>query len=102
MHDAVERALQQEVAIFDEIDLILEVPKHRFWGGNIVIGDLLTVDDYIVHIQEHGRRQGRAPDLVLVPTTGFNAWGRDIRGEPYLKIKRVTGVPVELVDHPRY
>ncbi len=102
LRNVLERLLHQSGENFAGIDLYIEMPAQRFWGGNIVLGDLLTVDDFISHIHEHCYTQGVKPDLVLIPSTPFNPWGRDVLGEPFLKIQRITDVPLELIEHPRY
>ncbi|MBM3154276.1 MAG: radical SAM protein [Chloroflexi bacterium] len=77
----------------------IEVPQNRFFGGNIFMGDLLVVQDFIDHIQGYVARRGFKPDLVVIPSSPFNlsGWGRDLTGRVYLDIERVTGVPVELL-----
>jgi MoaA/NifB/PqqE/SkfB family radical SAM enzyme len=63
--------VMQEVKILPEdIDLHIEIPKQNYWGGNIVIGDLLVVDDYVDHIKDFISRQGFKPDLVIIPDSG--------------------------------
>ncbi len=76
------------------------VPQNRFFGGNIRMGDLLVVQDYIDYIKDYKRSSGINPDLVIIPSSPFNlsGWGRDLTGRVYLDIERVTGVPVELLE----
>jgi hypothetical protein len=80
--------------------LDIEVPRNRFFGGNVHMGDLLVVQDFIDHIKEYIDRTKKAPDLVVIPSTpfGLGQWGRDLTGRVYLDIKRDVGVHVELLE----
>lgn len=77
----------------------IEVPKNNFFGGNIFMGDLLVVQDFIDHIKDYVKRKQDKPDLVVIPSSPFHlsGWGRDLTGRVYLDIERATGVPVELL-----
>jgi len=79
--------------------LALGVPENRYFGGNIILGDLLVVDDFVAFIREYAARGGEGPDLVLIPSSPFRlgGWGRDLTGRPYLDIERRTGIAVELL-----
>jgi len=85
---------------FSDINLEIGVPESRFFGGNIFMGDLLVVEDFISHINDHIRKSGKKPDLVVIPSSPFNLsqWGRDLTGRCYLDIEREVGVPVELLE----
>jgi len=75
----------------------LSVPPHRHLGGNIVVGDLHVVSDYIEHLRDL-ERLGYRPDLVLIPSSfTMGEWGLDALGRSYLEIERQTGCRVELV-----
>lgn len=84
---------------FDDVDVRLEVPENRFFGGSIVLGDLLVVDDYVEFLREYRERAEHPVDLVLVPSSPFSlgGWQRDLTGTPWTDIERRTGLPVELV-----
>ncbi len=77
----------------------VEVPKNNFFGGNILLGDLLVVQDFIDHIRDYMNRKNDKPDLVVIPSSPFHlsGWGRDLTGRVYLDIERATGIPVELL-----
>ncbi|MDY7019340.1 MAG: radical SAM protein [Chloroflexota bacterium] len=83
-----------------QIKIDIEVPQNRFFGGNIFMGDLLVVQDFIDCINECIMKKGEKPDLVVIPSSPFNlnGWGRDLTGRVYLDIERKTGVPVELLS----
>ena len=82
-----------------ELQIDIEVPKNNFFGGNIFMGDLLVVQDFIDCVKDYVIRKGRTPDLVVIPSSPFNLsqWGRDLTGRVYLDIERETGIPVELL-----
>ena len=81
-----------------DIELNLAVPEDGYFGGNVVMGDLQTVDDMAACVRAWGVEHGR-PDLVLAPSSPFAAdgWGRDVRGVPWQEIERRTGVRAALV-----
>ena len=78
----------------------LRVPPNRYFGGNIVMGDLLVVQDYIEAIDDFIRTEGIRPDLALLPSSPFHlsGWGRDVTGRVYLDIERHTNIRVALVE----
>jgi len=78
----------------------LEVPPNRFFGGDICMGDLLVVQDFIDCIREYLATGNPRPDLVVIPSSPFNlgAWKRDLTGRVYLDIEREVGIPVELLE----
>lgn len=82
------------------VRLDIEVPANRFFGGNIILGDLLVVQDFIDCIREYLDKGNPRPDLVVIPSSPFNlgAWKRDLTGRVYLDIEREVGIPVELLE----
>ena len=89
-------ALIAETRCFEGLDaeVRLAAPRNEhFLGGDLAPGDLLVADDFVACI----RRQPARPDLVLVPSTPFGPWGRDISNKPYLEIERATGIPVAVI-----
>lgn len=74
------------------------VPENRYYGGNIVLGDLFTVEDIVSSIKDYIDREGK-PDLVVVPSASFNygGWLRDIRGTPFRHLQRSLDVRCELL-----
>lgn len=79
------------------LDLYVVSPRHSFWGGNIVVGDLYLCQDYVACLQRLTARLGQRPDLAVIPMTfSPNHW-TDLAGIPYSEIELRTGVPVELV-----
>jgi len=84
----------------DPAELRVTVAEQRFWGGNIMIGDLHVAQDYIDHMLMLEKR-GYRPDLVLIPRSFVGEWGFDVLGRSYSEIERKTGVPVELLTNVR-
>ena len=100
--DLMKPGFQQELEGrhgFSDIELRVVVPENRFFGGNIFMGDLLVVEDFIRCIEKYGAEEGGNPDLVVIPSSPFNLsqWGRDLTGRCYLDIERETGIPVALL-----
>ncbi len=102
----VKPTLEQSIAeshLFGDgqVKIDIEIPDNNFFGGNIFMGDLLVVQDFIDCIKEYIKiNNGVRPDLVVIPSAPFNlsGWGRDITGRVYLDVERETGVAVELLD----
>jgi hypothetical protein len=78
---------------------VVPVPN-SFFGGNVFVGDLLVVADYVRLLRSWVARNG-GPDLVLIPSSPFTDWGRDLVGQSHLEISRATGLPVELIPVSR-
>jgi pyruvate-formate lyase-activating enzyme len=80
--------------------LRLGVPENRYFGGNIMLGDLLLVQDFINFLQDYLQMEESRPDLVVVPSSPFHlsGWKRDLTGRVYLDIEREVGVPVALLE----
>ena len=81
------------------VKLHLRVPENRYFGGNIIMGDLLVVQDFIEAIQAFINEERIYPDLVVIPSSPFHlsGWGRDLTGRVYREIERLTDIPVALV-----
>jgi hypothetical protein len=94
--------IKENEAALAGLDLFLEVPGNRVhFGGDIVLGDLLVADDFTACITSWVRKRAMKPDLVIVPSTPFNSWGRDLTGKPYLAIEREASIPVEILTCER-
>jgi pyruvate-formate lyase-activating enzyme len=90
--------MTEQSGVFSNVDVDLRVPPNDYFGGTINIGDLLTVSDFVAEIERYRAERGD-PDLVLIPASPFSTspWGRDLTGMPWSEIKRLTGLPVELI-----
>jgi hypothetical protein len=79
----------------------LRVPPNRCFGGSIRMGDLLTNADFVDYIRNHLSSSDQPPDLVLIPTTPFSAWARDLLGKCNREIQRSSPIPVEFLPARR-
>jgi DNA repair photolyase len=91
--------LLRESSLFGKIQIRVEVPENRYFGGNICMGDLLVVQDFIEAIREY-LRKNPPPDLVVIPSSPFSLgqWRRDLEGRVFTEIERSVGLPVALLD----
>ncbi len=82
-------------------DVRFTMAEHEFWGGNIKIGDLHVVSDYVRHI-ERVLQTGWRPDVAFIPASFLSGrWGLDMTGTSYRRIERETGVRTLLVPVTR-
>ncbi|MEA3493917.1 MAG: hypothetical protein U9R38_05980 [Candidatus Margulisiibacteriota bacterium] len=82
-----------------QLNLRVISAKNYFFGGTINSGDLLVVEDFIRNIKQAAKKFN--PDLIILPSSPFNLWGRDIIGRNNLDIEREIGIPVEFVYNSR-
>jgi len=89
-----------ESRLFGGVRIDVGVPRNDFFGGNVFMGDLLVVQDFIDFIGEYLEKSKGRPDLIVIPSSPFNLgqWGRDLTGRVYLDIEREVGIPVELLE----
>jgi hypothetical protein len=83
--------------IGSHVQLYISVPENAFFGGNVIIGDLLVVSDFINEVRRFVSTTGIIPDLLIIPSSPFNPWGLDLCGHSYLEIETSTGIDVELI-----
>jgi hypothetical protein len=84
----------------DGLNIHVEVPQNtHFLGGEIILGDLLVVDDFVDCIRGWMERHGDRPDLVIIPSTPFSRWGFDLQGKSRTAIGRSAGVPVAFLNN---
>jgi wyosine [tRNA(Phe)-imidazoG37] synthetase (radical SAM superfamily) len=90
--------LLRESSLFGGIQIQVEVPENRYFGGNICMGDLLVVRDFIQAIKEY-LRKNPSPELIIIPSSPFSLgqWGRDLEGRVFTEIERSVGLPVALL-----
>lgn len=75
-------------------------PKNIYLGGNIAIGDMLTVSDFIFAIKEE-LVNNLDIDLIIIPSSAFYGsagWLRDMSGRYYKEIEWNTGIITCLLD----
>jgi hypothetical protein len=98
------RLMKRSVSLLFEMFGVLEdfpglelaIVPNSYLGGNIFMGDLIVVRDILAYAQVHWQGKSR-PDLLVLPSSGFNEYGRDLLGEPYTTIQLQTGLPVFLL-----
>jgi uncharacterized Fe-S cluster-containing radical SAM superfamily protein len=90
------KIMRHYVPYLQKIDVRVTIAKHQFWGGNIMIADILLVQDFIHHLHKLISNQYR-PDLIIIPSSFTNVWGFDLSGHSYLEIEREFNIPVELI-----
>lgn len=74
--------------------------ENRYFGGNICLGDLLTVDDFAQALDDRLACLPR-PDRVVVPGSAFTRWGRDLSGRSVQRLRRRFDVPITVVNNRR-
>jgi hypothetical protein len=92
--------IMAERGIAPGVTLHVRVPHNSYFGGNVFMGDLMVVEDFIEAVEAFIKEDGVRPDLVVIPSSPFHlsGWGRDLTGRVYLDIERHTKVPVALVE----
>jgi hypothetical protein len=88
------------VELLDHIELYVEQPVHRFWGGNVIIGDLWTVPDLIVHTEQWVEATGIHPDIVVAASSFLSPGKRDLLGNCYLEFERHLDIELHLIPCP--
>jgi hypothetical protein len=91
--------LLRQSPLFGDIRVEVKVPRNRYFGGNIFMGDLLVVRDFIEAVKDH-LEKNPPPDLVVIPASPFSLghWRRDLEGRVHTDIERAVGLPVALLD----
>jgi len=80
-----------------EATLDIRIPVHRYWGGNILVGDLWTCGDLVAAVEGFCSEVGYRPDLVLIPSTFTRNLWVDLLGVPWTAVEQATGCRVELL-----
>ncbi len=96
--------LLRESSLFGGVKIQVEVPENRYFGGNICMGDLLVVRDFIGAIKNY-LTKNPSPDLIVIPSSPFSLgqWRRDLEGRVFTEIERSVALPVALLDcEPMY
>jgi uncharacterized Fe-S cluster-containing radical SAM superfamily protein len=90
--------LMSKRGIAHGVTVHIRVPRNGYFGGNVYMGDLMVVEDFIEAVEAFIKEGG--VDLVVIPSSPFHlsGWGRDLTGRVYLDIERHTKVPVALVE----
>ncbi len=75
------------------------VPKAEFFGGDIILGDLLVFDDIEKAVRAHEKEAGLY-DRIVVPATMIEA-GTDLNGKRFTQFNDNLGGRCVLARHPR-
>ena len=82
-------------------DVRSAIAEQAFWGGNILIGDVHVVGDYVRKIARLSSK-GWTPDIVFIPDSFLTGkWGLDVVGQSFRRIERETRVRTVLVPTTR-
>lgn len=81
----------------EAIELRVAVTEQEFWGGNIIVGDLNMVSDFITTLGNILDRTDYRPDLVVIPSSFANSWGFDLQGRSFREIEWTFDIPVERI-----
>ena len=73
------------------------IAKNDFLGGNIRVLDMCTVGD-IARAIDLKLQNSFPPDVIMLPSTGFNLQGRDLAGRHWGDLERWFGIPVWLLS----
>lgn len=80
-----------------QTEVHVAIPKNGFLGEELIIGDLLTVDDFIVCVKEWINNNKIIPETIIIPSTPFSVWGKDITGKSLRHIQRELEIPVKIL-----
>jgi uncharacterized Fe-S cluster-containing radical SAM superfamily protein len=89
--------LLAELSLPDGAVCDVMAPANEFFGGNVSIGDLWVLEDIARSVATH-IETSRKPDLLILPDSFLNQWGRDLRGDPYTKLSAWLDLDVALIE----
>jgi hypothetical protein len=81
--------------LFPGREVAVATGKNRFFGGNVMMGDLLVVPDFLETVAEYIQISGK-PDLIVIPSSPFNR-GVDLLGNDYRMIGVHFATKIELL-----
>jgi len=83
---------------FKQISHNLYPVKNRSFEGNVIVGGLLLVDDFIKAGKEALQKFPKI-DMILIPTAPFDAFKRDLLYIPAQKIADKLKINIALIDN---
>ena len=89
--------LGEEAAFVDRVALYVQTLRPRYWGGNVMIGDLWTTRDLIDGARHWIEGFGARPDVLIIPSSFLSGGGRDLLGRCYMEIERALDLEVRLL-----
>lgn len=87
------------IAHNDESCIRYVIPTNSFLGGNISVLDMCTVADISTAVAAELRNMRLPPNVIFLPSSGFNSLGRDIAGRHWTDLVRAFDVPVRLLNN---
>ena len=81
----------------DCCDFYVEKLWPRYWGGNVVMGDLWTFHDLTEQTKSWIERTNITPDVVIMPQSFLSDGGRDLVGNCYLDFERALDIELRLL-----
>jgi hypothetical protein len=89
--------LGERASVVDRVHLYLQPLPPAYWGGNVMVGDLWTAQDFIEGTAAWIENHGVKPDVVIVPSSFLSLGARDLVGRCYLEVERALDVEVRLL-----
>ena len=82
-------------------DFHVDVLWPRYWGGNVVVGDLWTFRDLIERTREWMSAHRARPDVVVAPETFMSPSRHDLAGDCHLDFERALDIEFRTLPCPR-
>jgi hypothetical protein len=97
MYDSLAEVYPGYAEFAERVRLRIGNAPCRYWGGNVMLGDLNVVEDFAIEIRRELAAIGARPKLILLPSTFVFHRGFDVCGVHFKSLERRFGVPVDLV-----
>lgn len=96
---SLQRLLDEwKVTLFSHVEIVPFIPRNKFYGGNICLGELCTASDFLDSIEDLHKSR---PDveLVVIPSPAFGpgGWWRDLEGVSFTRLSRNSPISVEML-----
>jgi membrane-associated protease RseP (regulator of RpoE activity) len=82
-------------------DFHVDVLWPRYWGGNVVVGDLWTFQDLIDHTRDWISHHRMRPDVVVAPETFMSPSRHDLAGACHVDFERALDIEFRALPCPR-
>ncbi len=81
--------------INEEVKVEMVEVRNRFFGGSIMAGGLLVIQDFLDQWEELTKRDY---DLILIPSIFLDQWGRDLVGRKVSELEEKMNIEIEVID----
>jgi len=71
--------------------------KNWYFGGNVNVAGLQTVDDQIYSVLKWQKKTNKKPGALFISATIFSSFGIDIKGDSVKKLEYTIGCPVYIL-----